>query len=74
MTTPALAMPPPEDIAKTMSETCVEKAHRPLGAMAGLGILAGAYIGFGSLMAAPAPPTCLTARRNSRSAPASRLA
>jgi len=52
MTTPALAMPPPEDIAKTMSETCVEKAHRPLGAMAGLGILAGAYIGFGSLMAA----------------------
>ncbi|ASR44793.1 hypothetical protein BEN78_16865 [Xanthomonas citri pv. mangiferaeindicae] len=70
-------MPPPDAIAKTMSETCVDKAHRPLGAIIGLGILAGAYIGFGSLMAAllgagtedlPYGP------RNLRSAPASRSA
>ncbi|MCD9032582.1 formate/nitrite transporter family protein [Luteimonas sp. Y-2-2-4F] len=52
MTTPSPAMTPPEDIAKTISDTCVDKAALPLGTMAGLGLLAGAYIGFGSLMAA----------------------
>ncbi|KLI97869.1 formate/nitrite transporter family protein [Luteimonas sp. FCS-9] len=52
MTTPSPAMTPPEDIAKTISDTCTDKAALPFGAMAGLGVLAGAYIGFGSLMAA----------------------
>ena len=46
------AMTPPEDIAHTVSATCVSKATLPAGAMVGLGLLAGAYIGVGSLMAA----------------------
>lgn len=46
------AMDTPADIAKAISDTCVEKATQPVGSMIGLGILAGAYIGFGSLMAA----------------------
>lgn len=46
---PAIA--PPEDIAKAVSDTCVEKATLPAGNMIGLGLLAGAYIGFGSLLA-----------------------
>lgn len=47
--TPAIA--PPEDIASAISDTCVEKATLPAGRMIGLGMLAGAYIGFGSLVA-----------------------
>ena len=45
------AMPPPPRIADEVSDTCVEKATLPIGRMTGLGLLAGAYIAFGSLMA-----------------------
>ncbi|MEF3081819.1 formate/nitrite transporter family protein [Luteimonas sp. SMYT11W] len=48
-TSPAIA--PPEDIASAISDTCVEKAALPVGRLFGLGVLAGAYIGFGSLIA-----------------------
>ncbi|MDR6993112.1 formate/nitrite transporter family protein [Luteimonas sp. 3794] len=48
-TSPAVA--PPEDIASAISDTCVEKATSPVGKTIGLGMLAGAYIGFGSLVA-----------------------
>jgi formate transporter len=46
------AMSPPPEIASAISDACVEKATLPPGRMTGLGMLAGAYIGFGSLMAA----------------------
>lgn len=46
------AMDTPDDIATAISDTLVEKATQPLGSMFALGMLAGAYIGFGSLMAA----------------------
>jgi formate transporter len=49
-TAPAMDQPP--EIASAISDTCVEKATLPLGRMICLGMLAGAYIGFGSLMAA----------------------
>lgn len=45
------AMDKPDEIAKAISDTCLEKATLPVGSMVGLGMLAGAYIGFGSLMA-----------------------
>ena len=45
------AIDPPEDIASAMSDACVEKATLPTGRMIGLAMLAGAYIGFGSLIA-----------------------
>ncbi len=48
-TSPAIA--PPEDIATAISDACVEKAALPASRMIGLGMLAGAYIGFGSLVA-----------------------
>ncbi|WP_199730849.1 formate/nitrite transporter family protein [Luteimonas sp. 100069] len=46
------AMETPDGIASAISDTCAEKATLPTGNMIGLGVLAGAYIGFGSLMAA----------------------
>lgn len=52
MTHPSPEMTPPDDIGKAVSDTCVEKATLPLGPMCGLGMLAGVYIGVGSLMAA----------------------
>lgn len=46
---PALASP--AEIARALSDTCVEKATLSSGKMIALGVLAGAYIGFGSLVA-----------------------
>ncbi|WP_394000459.1 formate/nitrite transporter family protein [Luteimonas sp. WGS1318] len=45
------AIDPPEDIAAAIADTCVDKATLPAGKVIGLGVLAGAYIGFGSLVA-----------------------
>ncbi len=45
-------MTPPEALADTVSDACTRKAALPTGAMLALGLLAGAYIGFGSLAAA----------------------
>ncbi|NYZ63045.1 formate/nitrite transporter family protein [Luteimonas deserti] len=44
-------MSTPDAIAAALSDTCVDKAGLPIGRMTGLGVLAGAYIGFGSLAA-----------------------
>ena len=46
------AMTPPEDIGKAVSDSTVEQATLGAAPMIGLGILAGIYIGLGSLMAA----------------------
>ncbi len=42
---------PPDAIARAIADTCVDKAALPAGRMLALGALAGAYIGFGSLVA-----------------------
>lgn len=52
MATASPAMTPPDDLPAAVSDLGVQKATLPLGAMIGLGVLAGAYIGVGSLMAA----------------------
>lgn len=52
MTDASPAMATPQDIAKAVLDTCVDKATLTTGKMIALGLLAGAYIGFGSLMAA----------------------
>lgn len=52
MTDASPAMATPQDIAKAVSDTCVDKATLTTGKMIALGLLAGAYIGLGSLMAA----------------------
>ncbi len=51
MTDASTDMAPPEDIAEAISDTCVDKATLATGKMIGSGVLAGAYIAFGSLLA-----------------------